>query len=59
MSKAKRGSQENFYQEEENLAETMALNLAKESIGTISLVSKVLEETILQKGAEELYNKYL
>ena len=35
------------------------LEMAKDSSNAIPIVHQVLEETILQKAAEYLYNKYL
>jgi len=31
----------------------------RENSNSLSIVTKVIEETILQKAAEQLYNKYL
>ena len=35
------------------------LEMSKQCASSISVVSQVLEETVMQKAAEYLYNKYL
>lgn len=59
MSKARRSSQDSEEDNPLKLAESNSLRMGKDGMGSISLVCKVLEETILQKGAEVLFDKYL
>ena len=35
------------------------LTNARSDMNSLEIVTKIIEETILQKGAEELYTKYL